>query len=185
MISASNFFKREPSELRKRKRAGFSLVEVVMAVGIVGSVFAALIGLMASGLQVFQQSTDRVVSAQISQRLINELGQTEWKELFDVDQERTATFPVRYFTRSGEEVSAAGEAVYLARPVVFAPGSGASPAVGGVDYSTLGEPRFVRVVVEVLHRPSGVVPATGSSGLWQSGQNDRLRRLSALVVKNR
>ncbi len=185
MISQS-FFLSNTAKDADRKTRGFSLIEVAMAVGILGSVFALLTGLMASGLQVFHESTDRVVSAQISQRLLNELGQTEWQELFDTDQGSAATFPVRYFSKTGDEVDGgASEAIYLARPVIFAPGQNETLTVAETDYSAMGDPRFVRVVVEVFHSPAGEVPPTGASGLWESGKQDRVKRLSTMVVRNR
>ncbi len=173
-----------------RRCAAFSLVEVVLAVGIVGSVFTVLTGLMATGLTTFRQSSDRMISAQISQAILSEVSRSDWASLVDVSSGEPKSFSVGYFNGAGEKVSSSGEAIYIARPVLFSPSSAnassqASPvSLAGADYSSMGAARIVRVVVEVMHQPGGAEP-TVSGGLWNPAQKDRLRRFSSFLVRNR
>jgi len=48
--------------------AGFSLVEVTLAIGIVAFAFIAVVGLIPTGLKLFRQSMDLTLATQIAQR---------------------------------------------------------------------------------------------------------------------
>lgn len=93
-----------PSTLLARKirasQAGFSLVEVVLAVGVVAFAFVAILGLIPAGLSQFRQAMDISVCSQISQRIIMEAQQTE----FDVLVANAGTAQFRYFDEQGNEV---------------------------------------------------------------------------------
>lgn len=166
-------------------------MEVVLAVGIVGSVFTVLSGLLATGLTSFRQSSDRMLSARISQSLLTEVSRSDWGSLVNPKTGEPKTFDVSFFNDAGEKVASAAEAVYIARPVLFSPTS-ASPAsqanaasMAGADYSGMGSARIFRVVVEVMHQPGGAAPAVSGQGLWNPTQTDRLRRYSSFLVRNR
>ena len=66
-----------------RRRAGFSLVEIVLAVGVVSFAFVAILGLIPAGLTQFRQAIDTTVCAQIAQRVIGDAQQADYDTLID------------------------------------------------------------------------------------------------------
>lgn len=176
---------------RNRLQAAFSLVEVVLAAGIVGSVFTVLAGLMATGVTTFRQSSDRLISAQIWQALLSEVSRSDWSSLVDVSSGEPKNFPVRYFNDAGEMAASSSDAIYIARPVLFSPSSAGAAShafpdsLAGADYSSMGAARIIRVVVEVLHQPGGAEPPLSTGGLWNPVQKDRLKRYASFLVRNR
>ena len=95
---------------------GFSLVEVVIAVGVVSFAFVAILGLIPAGMSQFRQAMDTSASAQIAQRVIGDAQQTDFDVLTQTADPRTAapnfTFlaptvanpRVRYFDEAANEV---------------------------------------------------------------------------------
>jgi len=71
------------SSSRVRRTSGFSLVEVVLAVGVVSFAFVAILGLLPAGMTQFRQAIDTTVCAQIAQRVIGDAQQTNYDELID------------------------------------------------------------------------------------------------------
>lgn len=61
----------------------FSLIEVVLAVGVVAFAFVAIMGLIPAGMTQFRQAIDTSVCAQIAQRIINEAQETDFTTLID------------------------------------------------------------------------------------------------------
>ncbi len=61
----------------------FSLIEVVLAVGVVAFAFVAIMGLIPAGMSQFRQAIDSSVCAQIAQRIINESQETDFTTLID------------------------------------------------------------------------------------------------------
>ena len=98
----------------RRTAGGFSLVEVVLAIGIVSFAFVGLFGLLPAGLNVFRQAIDNSVGSQIVQRLVNEAQQTYFPTL------TTAAPTKRYFDDQGNEVTSANESLYTAEVSVLA-----------------------------------------------------------------
>lgn len=98
----------------RRTPTAFSLVEVVLAIGIVSFAFVGLFGLLPAGLNVFRQAIDNSVGSQIVQRLVNEAQQTDFPALI------TAAPTKRYFDDQGNEVTSANESLYTAEVSVLA-----------------------------------------------------------------
>lgn len=69
-----------PESLRTRLRA-FSLIETVIAMGIVGFAFVGIVGLLPCGLQVFRKAMDATAKAQMVQHLVGEAGRMSANEL--------------------------------------------------------------------------------------------------------
>jgi type II secretory pathway pseudopilin PulG len=69
--------------MARRRRSAFSLVEVVLAVGVISFAFVAILGLLPAGLNQFRQAMDASVGAQIAQRIILECQQTDFDVLTD------------------------------------------------------------------------------------------------------
>jgi len=106
-----------PLASRRRRRAdGFSLVEVVLAIGIIAFAFVAMFGLLPVGMTTFRQALDNSLGTQIVQRLINEAQQTDYPTLI-----ATPVGPLRYFDDQGNEVTAIKDSIYTAEVSVMAP----------------------------------------------------------------
>lgn len=91
---------------RAQAPAGFSLVEVTLALGIIGFVLLALISLMSVGLQAGKEARDDMVSAQLAQTQLANLATNAFENL-------PADTTV-YFNLDGLETNASS-AYYLVR----------------------------------------------------------------------
>ena len=68
---------------RLRRLAGFSLIEVTLAIAIIAFAFIALIGLLPAGLGVFAQTVDSTNELRISNHLTSMLMATDFQKLRD------------------------------------------------------------------------------------------------------
>lgn len=96
---------RSPFRSRPCNAAGFSLIEVAIAVGILAVALVALLGLMPGGMSNFRKAMDTSVTAQIAQRIMHDLGQAEFNELIDLpnlpkDQSGKSYCPINYSFRA-------------------------------------------------------------------------------------
>lgn len=93
----------------RHSRVAFSLVETVLALGLVAFAFVGLLGMLPAGLQTFRKAVDTTVGAQIAQRVVGDAQQTDFDVL--VPSSTTADFyvlPVRYFDDQGNEIVVSG-----------------------------------------------------------------------------
>jgi uncharacterized protein (TIGR02598 family) len=161
-----------------------------LALGITAWAILVVMGLFGSGLQNFNQSQNRAATARIAQSLLNELSQSDWGSLYVAPSSGSSTgapqtFSTRFFDGQGDELTQGSDAtkraqaVYLAKPVLFAPTTEA-----GFDYSTAGAPEFLRVVVEVMNLPGGQDPASDPvTMLWIPSSLGHLNMLSFTVAR--
>jgi uncharacterized protein (TIGR02598 family) len=84
-------------QYRKIRRA-FSLVEVVMAIGLISFVLVGLLGLMSAGLGGIRNASDESSSAMIAKKLVAEIGQNSLDDIL------VSTFSDRWFDAEGQEV---------------------------------------------------------------------------------
>jgi uncharacterized protein (TIGR02598 family) len=70
--------------LQRPSAAGFSLIEVSLALAVVGVGFVSTLGLMGSGLSQYRSSMDATMTAQIAQRVINDAQQADFSSLVDI-----------------------------------------------------------------------------------------------------
>jgi len=94
-FSPSSSSLRPPSHQQR----AFSLVEVVLAIGVVSFAFVALMGLLPAGMQQFRKAIDTTVAAEIAQRVIDDAQQTDFDTLL-----ATPWPSYRYFDERGVEV---------------------------------------------------------------------------------
>src|SRR5947207_4035315 len=73
------------------KSQAFSLIEVVLAVGVVAFAFVAILGLIPAGMSQFRQAIDTSVCSQIAQRVINDSQETDFTTLIDEKNLPTAS----------------------------------------------------------------------------------------------
>jgi uncharacterized protein (TIGR02598 family) len=72
-----------PARISPNGAAGFSLVEVALAIGIVAFSFVALLSLIPTGLQKFRESIDTASETWIMQGLNSIVQTTEWEKVYD------------------------------------------------------------------------------------------------------
>lgn len=134
---------------RKHRRwiRGFSLIEVVLALGIISVAFVPLMGLLPTGMASFRSSMDRGATVRITERLGNEARQSD----FDSVGSNPAD---RYFDEQGNEVTASSQAIYQARTMVETENS-----------------HLKRLVIQVARNPAGAVTmqTDGDTGFWKEG----------------
>jgi len=98
--------------LERRTVKGFSLVESVLALGIVAFAFVGLVGLLPTGMSTFRKSMDISMAAHISQRVFDDLQQSEFDTVLQdagMDLSRSmeaqsGNLPHRFFDDQGNEV---------------------------------------------------------------------------------
>lgn len=161
-----------PSNGRGQK--GFSLVEVVLAVGVVSFAFVAILGLLPAGLAQFRQAVDTSVCSQISQRVIMDAQQTEFDTLIDASDPKSkdpgvsfrapkiSSAELRYFDEQGNEVVPAGNSA-KANPqnlspkekalIVYHVNTRIRPMTVLPRDGTAESPSIATVTVEVAYNP--------------------------------
>lgn len=65
----------------KLAKGGFSLIEVVLALGVISFAFVALFGLLPVGLNTFNNSIDSTMEAQIAESVMSQLKQDKFSTL--------------------------------------------------------------------------------------------------------
>lgn len=136
-----------PSLLRSRQ--AFSLVEVVLAIGVVSFAMMAMLGTLPVGLKSSQESRGQVATANIARQLQGELQQISFNpDSTDILTVQTLANNPYFFTLEGTRTDAAG-AYYEA-----------SFAVNGVSLPGLTiDPTNARSVTVTLSHPVDVAPA--------------------------
>ncbi|MCE9612460.1 MAG: Verru_Chthon cassette protein B [Chthoniobacter sp.] len=104
-----------PSHSSSWRVRGFSLIEVVLCIGIVAFAFLAIFGMLPVGLSTFRQAMDNTVGSQIVQRLVGEAQQTDFPTLI------ATSVTLRYFDDQGNEVTVSKDYIYTAEITVLAP----------------------------------------------------------------
>jgi uncharacterized protein (TIGR02598 family) len=101
------------------KQAGFTLVEMTLAIGVLALAMIPLVGLLPMGLNVFHQAIDSSVESQMAQLVTNEAQQTDFNTLIGANTTRflQSTTP-RYFDAQGNELAQSTNAIYQVRTIL-------------------------------------------------------------------
>lgn len=102
-------------------RRAFSLVEVLMATGLVTFALLVIFSLMPAGLAALQDANRQIVETEIYNTVGAELASTPFGRLGEY---QTSRFPI-YFDNEGIETASAGDAVFTVRCSLAAPELGA------------------------------------------------------------
>ncbi len=161
---------------RLRRRGAFTLVEVTLAVGIMGFAFVAIVGLVPVGLTNFRQTKNASVASQISERMYSEVQNTTFERL--TKPGKTWRLPVsdaegasvvRYFDDQGQELGAYGPtALYQVNVRV----ASATPFVqpGAADHRPVPpNPDLATVTIQIAYNPGNLpldLDATSTPTLW-------------------
>ncbi|MCP4848416.1 MAG: Verru_Chthon cassette protein B [Verrucomicrobiaceae bacterium] len=164
--------KANPSPCILPEDRGFTLIETVLAIGIVATVLIALLGLLPTGSDILSEAGRGTVGARIAQQLI---GEVQLAEFEDIDQFNNKQ---RYYNDMGTELRTSGdiERVYTARIEIE---SGNPPIPGAKESEYLR-----RVIIKVSNNPGQ--PDFSNPPEATEGQNDSYKspynRYSTLVV---
>lgn len=77
-----------PRSSRRAQKSAFSLIEVTLALGIVGFAFVALFGMLPMGLRTFEGAIDATIEIQIAQAVITSARQDGFSELPELSGEK-------------------------------------------------------------------------------------------------
>jgi len=108
----------------RRKQAAFTLVEVVLSLGVIAFAIIGLLGLLPLGLTQFRASMNASIGSQIFQHIVNDAEQSDFSSLFSPPSSSGLSggnansgfvdLTTRYFDDEGNEVvPAAGEGSVL------------------------------------------------------------------------
>lgn len=67
--------------LLRRRHGGFTLAEVMIAMGIVATVMVALLGMIPLGVRSVREATNLTLSGRIAQEVISNVQQSNWSDL--------------------------------------------------------------------------------------------------------
>ena len=99
--------------LSDQRKAGFSLVEISLALAIIAVAFVAMLGLIPTGLDNFRAAMNTQTTAEIFRRLSAEFQETDFDVLLAAqvkqggDENQFYQLPLRYFDEQGQEVRVA------------------------------------------------------------------------------
>lgn len=82
-----------------KNRAGFSLVEVTLSIGVIAFAFVALLGLLPAGLTTFRAAIDTSNEARIVQSLVGKVQMTDFNEVGNLDY--SISNEIFYFDEEG------------------------------------------------------------------------------------
>lgn len=155
----------------RSSQAGFTLIEVSLAVGIAALALVALLALVPQGVKTMKLATDRAIEARIHQQIVAEVSLTDWdkRNKYDYNQSNELYFfddqGIRV-TQEGFKSAFPGEsfddrAIYSARIHVPKQGAPLPDRIGGgtykpFDYSgdAADENEVQLILVEVSSAPN-------------------------------
>lgn len=113
-----------------RRSSGFSLIEVVIAIGIVASVLVALLGLFGLGMDTMREAINEQVEARIMQSVNSDLQASDFDRLQDMESEQY------FFDEEGTRVRSGRDAVYAAK-IELLDQSGSGVKLPGMDRNSM------------------------------------------------
>ncbi|MCH2061546.1 MAG: Verru_Chthon cassette protein B [Verrucomicrobiales bacterium] len=152
-------------------KRGFTLIETVLAIGIVATVLIALLGLLPTGSDILSEAGRSTVGARIAQQLIGEVQLAEYDDIDKFNNQQ------RFYNDMGTELRSGGDqVVYTARIEIE---SGNPPIPGAKESEYLR-----RVIIKVSNNPGNpdfTDPPAGDDGQTKPAKSN-YNRYSTLVV---
>jgi len=173
---------------RGEKRAGFTLLEVTIAIGVLAVAVIPLVGLIPMGLNVFHQAIDTSVEAQIAQLVINEAQQTDFSTLIGTNTSRfQQSATPRYFDVQGNEIAHAqsANAIYQVQTVITPQAQMPyNPAFLINNPQDATNANLAIVTVQIAKNPAnGSIPLDTTTLLW-TGNTIPIATYSAIISNN-
>ena len=132
---------------------GFTLAEVMIAMGIVASVMVGLLGMIPLGVRAVREATNLTISGRIAQEIISNIQQSNWKDVLTSYDGKTFYFDNEGFLmRTGNKFKPSFEARVDIPPDAI--------SIGKTQYDV---DVLKKVLVEVEFTPEGnkVPPKAG------------------------
>lgn len=203
---AAPVFARSSTLTHRKRTAGFSLVEVVLAIGVVAFAFVGIFGLLPSGMTNFRKAMDISVGATIFQKVVDDARQTDFTTLTTPPPNSGGSATgdsfstgMRYFDEGGDEIipggglySQSGNLTQQEKNrVVFYVNTRISKVSGVPINDDPGKRRYensnlATVTVQVANNPAGRdIPIDGTTYLFDMTgiKNMAVTTYSALVAK--
>ena len=162
-----------------KSAAGFSLVEVALAIGVVAFAFVAIFGLLPTGLSISRQAMEASVASQIAQRVINDAQQSDFAELLKdaagitiSGTNQTGRKAERYFDDQGGELAATNKSLAIYHVNTRITPATAMPKTGT---SNIDNVHLAVVTVQVANNPGNRQLALSSDS--SNAQDKPLRNL--------
>jgi uncharacterized protein (TIGR02598 family) len=147
-----------------RQQAGFSLLEVIVAMGIVATVMLALVGVMPKGVESIHQASIASIEARIAQEIISDAQSADWykaRNATSTTTKKTLLWELegeRYYDKYGRlqvtrNPTVGDPTIYVARVKIKTYKGGNKDGVvrlQGQDYTNL---RTLQVIIE--YTPAG------------------------------
>jgi uncharacterized protein (TIGR02598 family) len=168
-----------------RSCAGFSLVEIVLCIGIISFAFVSILGLLPAGMNVFRSSMNASIGAQLVQLVLNEAQQTEFEVLTGGPAPKSyyEFVPVRYFDGEGNELPAPrrAESIYHLRAIV----QNLPKFPDATGKNTVAMNDLATVVVQVATNPGQhALDIDETTLLWKATPNVPIQNFPALVARH-
>jgi len=150
------------SNLPSRGTRGFTLIEVVLALGVVAFAFVALMGLMPVGLEMFRNSIDTSVRAQIVEHVTTDAMETDFDALISSSNAVTTI----YFDDQGDEVTQP-LSIYQVQVTVTGTTQLPAPAASGTNANNTD---LAMLLIQIANNPAHAAnpfpspPATSGTG---------------------
>lgn len=169
-------------------RCGFSLVEVVLAIGVMSFAFVGIFALLPAGLTNFRQAMDTSVGAQIAQRLTSDAQQTDFNVLIDEKNRLTTanyTFrapkvsepSLRYFDDQGNEIvpkTASSLSSEEKQKVLYHVNVRVMPETSLPKTNSGGDaPHVATITIQIANNPANRAIAISSSSPSDGNKADR------------
>lgn len=145
---------------------GFSLVEVVMALGIMSFALMGIVGLLPAGLSQFRQAIDITIQSQIAQELVSELQRADYSDI------KSGTF---FFDSEGAPLASADSDRYAYTASIAVLGDS---ELDGLISPTWTDPQGLRplssikaVTISIANRRTSGTPYTTTTYVANTGSN--------------
>ncbi|MBL9157890.1 MAG: Verru_Chthon cassette protein B [Verrucomicrobiales bacterium] len=178
-----------PDFARSLKVAGFSLIEVTIAMAIAAVAVVTLLGMIPQGMNTMRDAGDEAIMARIHQQVLNELQVADFDALDTYDELEV------YFDAQGEELGdnrgsgsqAKGtfEHIYSARVSVLAAGEKLPDSVGGAGFGGYSfdkggsQSKLLRpVLIEIV-----AIAGLGNEFDWSDKYSHLIQTYQTTVVK--
>ncbi len=140
------------SPSRHQRQKAFSLVEVVIAMGVVSFAFVALFGMLPMGLQTFRQAIDTNVQATIAQQMAGLAEQTAFTNLTSL-----ATSSPYYFDDQGIALDSATNLSRIYTVYVEVNMTADIPSTSGTQTSTSLATLKVHIINKTKFQKQGAI----------------------------
>jgi len=159
---------------RHRTAAGFSMVELVLSLGVLAFAFVSLLALLPAGMSTFRKAVDASVTSQISQRIVNEIQESDFSTY--LKKYANAQQTPRYFDDQGNELPDKTNALYWVNVKLAT-----SPTLPG---ATVSNENLATVTVQIANNPGNKELTPSVDDLWPSTNGVSLTAFTTVIAGN-